>query len=205
MYAYCCEYDACFFVEQKTAYEMRISDWSSDVCSSDLVCRRGAAHGDRRQPAGKTPQPAGLLAGGADRAACRAGAGRDARRTEQIRENAAGHAAIGPAMTAAAPPGGCGRHDDTDRKDRGMALCSDAAMVLYYDIAGDTADHDDWHSYEHMHERLSVPGFVRATRWVATAGAPRYMVIYEVTGTDMATAPDYLARLKNPKIGRAHV
>src|SRR3546814_8029130 len=26
-----------FFFEQKTAYEMRISDWSSDVCSSDLT------------------------------------------------------------------------------------------------------------------------------------------------------------------------
>src|SRR3546814_5479374 len=26
-----------FFFEQKTAYEMRISDWSSDVCSSDLL------------------------------------------------------------------------------------------------------------------------------------------------------------------------
>src|SRR3546814_8946341 len=25
-----------FFFKQKTAYEMRISDWSSDVCSSDL-------------------------------------------------------------------------------------------------------------------------------------------------------------------------
>src|SRR3546814_1950247 len=29
-----------FFFKQKTAYEMRISDWSSDVCSSDLVKRR---------------------------------------------------------------------------------------------------------------------------------------------------------------------
>src|SRR3546814_4842819 len=29
-------YDLCFFFKQKTAYEMRISDWSSDVCSSDL-------------------------------------------------------------------------------------------------------------------------------------------------------------------------
>src|SRR3546814_10904833 len=28
----------CFF-KQKTAYEMRISDWSSDVCSSDLLAR----------------------------------------------------------------------------------------------------------------------------------------------------------------------
>src|SRR3546814_5615861 len=31
---------ACFFFfKQKTAYEMRISDWSSDVCSSDLAER----------------------------------------------------------------------------------------------------------------------------------------------------------------------
>src|SRR3546814_4682506 len=29
-----------FFFKQKTAYEMRISDWSSDVCSSDLECVR---------------------------------------------------------------------------------------------------------------------------------------------------------------------
>src|SRR3546814_1165847 len=32
-----------FFFKQKTAYEMRISDWSSDVCSSDH--RRGALGG----------------------------------------------------------------------------------------------------------------------------------------------------------------
>src|SRR3546814_19067342 len=30
------------FLKQKTAYEMRISDWSSDVCSSDLLARRDA-------------------------------------------------------------------------------------------------------------------------------------------------------------------
>src|SRR3546814_5615055 len=29
-----------FFFKQKTAYEMRISDWSSDVCSSDLTGKR---------------------------------------------------------------------------------------------------------------------------------------------------------------------
>src|SRR3546814_4478150 len=31
---YCCR----LFFKQKTAYDMRISDWSSDVCSSDLIC-----------------------------------------------------------------------------------------------------------------------------------------------------------------------
>src|SRR3546814_14572756 len=30
-----------FFFKQKTAYEMRISDWSSDVCSSDLIEKAG--------------------------------------------------------------------------------------------------------------------------------------------------------------------
>src|SRR3546814_6620386 len=39
----------CFFFKQKTAYEVRISDWSSDVCSSDLLALsrgpRHAAHG----------------------------------------------------------------------------------------------------------------------------------------------------------------
>src|SRR3546814_11954825 len=36
-------YVVIFFFKQKTAYEMRISDWSSDVCSSDLV------HGRRKR------------------------------------------------------------------------------------------------------------------------------------------------------------
>src|SRR3546814_15923528 len=34
----------CFFFKQKTAYELRISDWSSDVCSSDLETDLFAAH-----------------------------------------------------------------------------------------------------------------------------------------------------------------
>src|SRR3546814_9818452 len=33
----CFLYFCVFFFKQKTAYEMRISDWSSDVCSSDLI------------------------------------------------------------------------------------------------------------------------------------------------------------------------
>src|SRR3546814_12618885 len=34
---FCCIVFGFFFFKQKTAYEMRISDWSSDVCSSDLL------------------------------------------------------------------------------------------------------------------------------------------------------------------------
>src|SRR3546814_10499885 len=62
-----------FFFKQKTAYEMRISDWSSDVCSSDLLHRlqfrqrrfRGqvqpkddtAESGEGAEPAGKQEDP----------------------------------------------------------------------------------------------------------------------------------------------------
>src|SRR3546814_10506673 len=38
-----------FFFKQKTAYEMRISDWSSDVCSSDLNSSRRAARCNGRR------------------------------------------------------------------------------------------------------------------------------------------------------------
>src|SRR3546814_10240775 len=38
IYVICCV--VFFFFKQKTAYEMRISDWSSDVCSSDLCIGR---------------------------------------------------------------------------------------------------------------------------------------------------------------------
>src|SRR3546814_15157046 len=47
-----------FFFKQKTAYEMRISDWSSDVCSSDL---RRDRRGDGR---GRVGDEAGRLGGG---------------------------------------------------------------------------------------------------------------------------------------------
>src|SRR3546814_4198054 len=36
-----------FFFKQKTAYEMRISDWSSDVCSSDLARGHFGPYGGR--------------------------------------------------------------------------------------------------------------------------------------------------------------
>src|SRR3546814_10630644 len=55
----------CFF-KQKTAYEMRISDWSSDVCSSDLP--------DTGQP--DVPQELRRREAGGDRTAAGQGRGR---------------------------------------------------------------------------------------------------------------------------------
>lgn len=75
-----------------------------------------------------------------------------------------------------------------------------AAMLLLFDIAdGAIAEHDDWHTHEHLPERLSIPGFLRGTRWVALRGGqPRYFVVYEVRDLDVLTSAAYLARLDNP-------
>src|SRR3546814_15575110 len=46
-----------FFFKQKTAYELRISDWSSDVCSSDLPAARGCPAAAARQSGDRTLRP----------------------------------------------------------------------------------------------------------------------------------------------------
>src|SRR3546814_5418082 len=46
------------FLKQKTAYEMRISDWSSDVCSSDLELADPAPEGARASRLGGAPDGA---------------------------------------------------------------------------------------------------------------------------------------------------
>src|SRR3546814_4056935 len=50
----CSMKDCIFFFKQKTAYEMRISDWSSDVCSSDLAIVE-AFEQDRRRTTRSDP------------------------------------------------------------------------------------------------------------------------------------------------------
>src|SRR3546814_4601115 len=51
-----------FFFKQKTAYEMRISDWSSDVCSSDLGHDEAQQqHEDERDGRGGNPPRGGGL------------------------------------------------------------------------------------------------------------------------------------------------
>ena len=62
-----------------------------------------------------------------------------------------------------------------------MPLPGKAAMLLLFDVLPEAIpEHDDWHTHEHLPERLSIPGFLRGTRWVATDGQRRYFVIYEV-------------------------
>jgi hypothetical protein len=72
-------------------------------------------------------------------------------------------------------------------------------MLLSFDIVPEAIlEHDDWHTREHLPERLSIPGFIRGTRWVALCGPPRYFVMYEVSQLDTLTSGAYLHRLNNP-------
>jgi len=80
-----------------------------------------------------------------------------------------------------------------------MPLVGSAAMLLSFDVDAEAqAEHDDWHTLEHLPERLSIPGFVRGTRWTAVDGGPRYFVMYEVETLDVLGSPAYLERLNNP-------
>jgi hypothetical protein len=50
-----------------------------------------------------------------------------------------------------------------------------------------------WYDDEHMAERLSIPGFVSARRWVSATTPHRYLATYELTGLDVFESPAYLA------------
>jgi hypothetical protein len=80
-----------------------------------------------------------------------------------------------------------------------MALLGKAAMLLSFDVAQEAiVEHDDWHTHEHIPERVSIPGFMRGSRWIAEEGQPRYFVMYEVAGLDILASAAYLERLNNP-------
>ena len=80
-----------------------------------------------------------------------------------------------------------------------MPLLGQAAMLLGFDVAVEAIDeHDDWHTHEHLPERLAIPGFLRGTRWVALQGQPRYAVLYEVERLETLTSAPYLERLNQP-------
>jgi hypothetical protein len=71
-----------------------------------------------------------------------------------------------------------------------------AAVAMWWDVAPQVqAEWEDWHTREHMPERLSIPGFLRGSRWVAGTS---YFVLYELDGAATLTGRAYLERLNNP-------
>jgi hypothetical protein len=72
-------------------------------------------------------------------------------------------------------------------------------MVIWHDIAaGCERDYNEWHSKEHMLERVGVPGFRRGHRYEAISSAPKFLNLYEVEDVATLTSQPYLDRLNRP-------
>lgn len=81
-----------------------------------------------------------------------------------------------------------------------MGLKGSAFLVMWHDIAeGAVVDYIEWHTREHMPERLSIPGFTTGKRLHAP-NASRYAfgTIYAGESLETFRSPDYLERLNNP-------
>ena len=79
-----------------------------------------------------------------------------------------------------------------------MALRGKGMLIVYTDIAArDERDFNEWYNREHIDERINLPGFHRARRYVAVRASPKYLATYECdTVGDLAT-PGYLQLLAN--------
>lgn len=80
-----------------------------------------------------------------------------------------------------------------------MTLLGQAAVAMWWDMApASRAEFEDWHSHEHFPERMSIPGFLRGSRWANSEGGDGFFVLYELATYETLTSRDYLARLNDP-------
>jgi hypothetical protein len=74
-----------------------------------------------------------------------------------------------------------------------------AAVAIWCDVAPGIRDEfDDWHTREHMPERLALPGLLRGSRWVSADGGSGYFMLYEARNEAAITTGPYLDRLNDP-------
>lgn len=83
-----------------------------------------------------------------------------------------------------------------------MATVAAALLALWNDVTPAREDeYNDWHAYEHVPERLTMPGFVWAQRWRAVEAegpGPRYLTLYGLAGLDALESPEYQRLLVGP-------
>jgi hypothetical protein len=80
-----------------------------------------------------------------------------------------------------------------------MALTGRAAVAMWWHIAAEWRDEFlDWHTHEHLPERLGIDGFLRGTRWASEDDATGFFVMYELASQEVLAGPAYLARLNAP-------
>jgi hypothetical protein len=78
-------------------------------------------------------------------------------------------------------------------------------MVIWGEVQDKSINEDDlnqWWTYEHLPERIAIPGFRRARRYYSVENAKsQYLVCYEVSSLDIFTSPAYMDALNNPTPG----
>jgi hypothetical protein len=80
-----------------------------------------------------------------------------------------------------------------------MALLGAGLIAMWWNVPGDAwSEFQDWHAHEHFPERLSVPGFQRASRWTRVDGAGSVFVMYELEDYGVLSSPPYLDHLNAP-------
>ena len=83
-----------------------------------------------------------------------------------------------------------------------MALLGKGALLNWGGVLPKhDLDYNLWHSLEHMPERMSVKGFLRAFRCVGLKGTndnDKYFMMYDVINKDILSSKQYLNRLNNP-------
>ena len=84
-----------------------------------------------------------------------------------------------------------------------ISIRGDGLLAIWSDLDLEREDEfDTWHLHEHLAERVNVPGFFRARRYVRTApAAPQgaiLLTLYETEGVEVMTSPAYIERLDNP-------
>jgi hypothetical protein len=71
--------------------------------------------------------------------------------------------------------------------------------IVHTDIPDDiVAEYNEWYDKEHLPRLVTVPGVVRARRYTATSGNPRYLTAYELTDPDAFESPEGLQARKTP-------
>lgn len=75
-----------------------------------------------------------------------------------------------------------------------------AMLAIWHDLApGSAQEFEDWHSSQHLPERVTIPGITRARRYIRIGEAgEEYCTVINIADTEVLTSSEYLRRLNAP-------
>ena len=80
-----------------------------------------------------------------------------------------------------------------------MSLAGNGVIAIWQDLMPEFKDeYREWHNRQHVPERLGIPGFRRARRFIAVEGGPEFYTLYEADRVEDVSGKAYLDRLNAP-------